>query len=183
MVIEHSFVTTMDGPQAMRAAEAFLGERGFATAHAPAFPVGDATAESLEMRRGKNNPSRAKSVSELPQAIRVDFDRGRVTVAASITPSHAWGASKWQWTSVGAIKERPERMALHQGLLLGIVNGLEQLLVNREPPDRAAMAWHGVETHIAAAARKRKRRNLITLAIFITVVTALMVLLIVAANS
>jgi hypothetical protein len=182
VVIEHTFVTTMDSPQAIRAAMSFLGERGFTSAQNPAFPVAPTPSQmdTLHMRRGRANPNRAKSVAELPQTLRLDFDRGRVTVAASITPSHAWGGSRW--TSVGAAGERADRMVMHQKLLTSIVIGLELLLAQREHPVTASREWQLAEAHIVDEARRRRRRNAITLIVFVAVVTLLVALLILSAS-
>src|SRR5688572_28685465 len=85
MLVEHSFVTTMDREPAFRAVELSLSSIGFQRIEAPP--------QTLELRRGRDKPH-ANGVGTLPQAVRVDFDRGRVVVAASIqehrkpTPRH-----------------------------------------------------------------------------------------------
>src|SRR3954452_20642571 len=83
MVIEHQFVTTMEGSDAMRAASEFLTARGFAVKGQNDFAVGGGWT-TLEVIRGKSNAARAKSIAELPQRLRLDYDRGRVTVAATL---------------------------------------------------------------------------------------------------
>ena len=68
MVIEHTFVTTMEAPQAMTAAAQFLAQRGFVDAAGHGFAVdNEADWNSLEMRRGKKSAVRAKSIAQLPQ--------------------------------------------------------------------------------------------------------------------
>ena len=91
MVVEHTFITTIEGHDALRMAWELLVSRGFA----PLPPLEAAqlphSPNAVELRRGRENPDRAKSVVELPQFVRVEWDRGRVTVAAAITPRTAWG--------------------------------------------------------------------------------------------
>ena len=174
MVIEHTFVTTLDAPEALQAASSFLQERGFSTA-APTAP------SSLEMRRGKTNPARARSVAELPQSIRLDFDRGRIGVAVSITPSAAWGGRSWLNSEVeisATDQKLLKRMKLHTDMLMAIAGGLEQVLVHRAPADVAARHWAEAEEHIAVAARRHKRRNIVVatcLSLFVAAIIGLIV--------
>src|SRR3712207_6576985 len=82
MVVEHVFVTTLEAPDALTRASEFLAAGGFVVQEQKAFPLGGWNA--VEVTRGKSNAARAKSVEELPQRVRVEWDRGRVTVAAYI---------------------------------------------------------------------------------------------------
>ena len=177
MVVEHSFVTTMDETQALDAAAAFLQERGFARAVLP-------NARGLELQRGKKNSARAKSVSELPQVVRVDFDRGRVSVGISVTPSARWGGQSFTNSQVEVTQkdvQNPKRMKLHHDMALGIATGLEQLLVNGLAADQAARDWNEAEERIAAAARRFKRMQLIgTIIIFAVIVVIFGIIIYVA---
>lgn len=151
MVIEHTFITTMDAPEAMRAATEMLRSRGFESAAGAAFPVGSVEWDSLEMRRGKSNPARAKNVAELPQGVRLHWDRGRVSVAISITASAEWGLGGHATVA----SERPAKMRLHQELLTAIAVSLEQRLAQRQEPATAMAEWERVEAMIRDAARRR----------------------------
>lgn len=179
MVIEHTFVTTLDAPDALQTASAFLRERGFSPAENDS-----GTGARLEMSRGKTNPARARSVAELPQSIRLDFDRGRIALAAAVTPSPVWGGRSFagndveiRATDTNALK----RMKLHTDMLMGILGGLEKLLVHRAPAEIASQQWAEAEERIAAAARRHKRRNRIALTI-VTLLLGLITWLIVTSS-
>lgn len=177
MVVEHSFVTTLDGPQALQAASAFLAQRGFVPANTGAFPMTDPAWSTIKMTRGKTTRT-ARSVSQLPQSIRVDFDRGRVTLAIAITPSAAWGAGSFY----SEPKPTHKRLRLHRELLTAIASSLESLLVHRQPEPQAAAFWDAAEVEIARAARRRKIRNAIILTAVILLVAVGIVIPILAAE-
>ena len=162
MVIEHEFVTTLDRNAALSSAARFLSEGGFSS-DGNAFAVGQTEWESLEVKRGKKSAARAKNISELPQRIIVNYDRGRVTVAASITASHAWGGSSSFSIGIGsdAPAESQKKMVLHQQLLIAIANGLECALTPGHDDLIAHSHWRAAEQAITQAARKRKRTALI----------------------
>ncbi|MBC8105046.1 MAG: hypothetical protein H7Z14_00525 [Anaerolineae bacterium] len=187
MVIEHTFVTTLDAPQAMHAASEMLGRRGFVSETGSGFTVGQAQWDRLDMRRGKK-AARAKSVSELPQRVHVGWDRGRVTVAMAIEPSAVWGGSAWNLqlgfgVSSGTNDGSPKKMRLHTDLLMSIARSLEQLLANRQPPEVAMQEWDQAEAAIAVAARKRRIRMWIVAGVIITVFAALIAFIAVAVNA
>jgi hypothetical protein len=177
MVVEHSFVTTLDAPQALQAASAFLAQRGFVSANTSAFPMTDPTWTSLKMTRGKTT-RRARSISELPQSLRLDFDRGRVTLALSITPSAAWGAGSFY----SEPKPTSKRLRLHRELLAAIATALESLLAHRAPAPQAAAPWDTVEAEVARVARRRKVRNGVVLASIVLLVLLLIVFPLLAAQ-
>ena len=162
MVIEHSFVTTLDSAEALESSFRFLESRGFSPNNGDNLRS-QVTANRLELKRGKENPARARNVSELPQSIRLDFDRGRISLAISITPSSAWGGRSFTNSDVGVqIKdvENPSRLKLHHDLLVGIAYGLERLVGERLPPEEAARDWTYAEEKIVDAARRRKRKTI-----------------------
>jgi hypothetical protein len=174
MVIEHTFVTTLEAPEALQTAFAFLQERGFS-------PAGNDSGALLEMSRGKANPARARSVAELPQSIRLDFDRGRIALAAAVTPSPVWGGRSFAGSDVeirATDSKAMQRMKLHTDMLMGILGWLEKLLVHRAPAEIASQQWAEAEERIAAAARRHKRRNRIALAILVLVVGSIIGLIV-----
>lgn len=177
MVVEHSFVTTLEGPEALRAASAFLGGRGFVSAGTGAFPMTDPAWTSLKMTRGRTT-RRARSVAELPQSLRLDFDRGRVTVALSITPSAAWGAGSFY----SEPKPGHRRLRLHRELLTAVASSLESLLARGEPEVQAGVAWDAVEAEIGRVARRRKVRNGVILGAIVLLVLVAIVFPILAAE-
>jgi hypothetical protein len=156
MVVEHDFVTTMEAPEALQEARVFLQWRGFVSESGPAHD----DEHVLQLVRGETRASAAKSVAALPQRARIEYDRGRVTVALSIAPSSTWGGG-----GVFAAQGKLHKMHLHRDLLMAIASGLEDLLARGTPAEQSAAAWDNVEQRIAAAAAKHKRRSTITLAI------------------
>lgn len=201
MVIEHSFVTTLEAPQALALAAEFLAGRGFVNAEGSAFAVqpvavapgqpmpvvplssGPATPaggwNSLEMKRGVKNPARAKSVAELPQVIRLEFDRGRINVAASIP---AWARSFWTAGS-RELKATHPKVKGNVDLMMAIIWGLEQVVVHQHPPHVAASNWLQVESHLIAEGQKKRRRSTVWLVLAIIFVVVAVTLVIVAAMS
>lgn len=184
MVVEHSFVTTLPQDQAMSAAANFLSDRGFISTKQSAFSMAPQTSawETIEMRRGVASARRAKSVSELPHTIRIDFDRGRMTLAMSIVANHAWGGIGFLLSTPAGEPGNPKRMKLHQQLLTSIALGLERLLAGGLPPQQAAEDWDAAEAAIAVARRKRRRRNIILLCVFFLFIAAIIALPILASS-
>ncbi|MHC4983493.1 MAG: hypothetical protein ACYTF6_10075 [Planctomycetota bacterium] len=91
------------------------------------FRLGPGSPSSLEAARGKKNPNTRK-VNRLPQAVKLQYDRGRVTIAASIMPY------------------RNKDMPVYADLMTALARGLEQLLANGVPPAQAAAEWTRVES-------------------------------------
>src|SRR5215218_6307209 len=109
------------------------------------------------MRRGRANPARAKSIVELPQFVRVEWDRGRVTVAASITPRTSMGRQQTPgaWTTKPMSARQPDQ----EGLLLAVVNSLEMLLAHRRPPAECVAGLDQVQHDLVQKARRARRRG------------------------
>ena len=134
MLVEHVFVTTKEAPEALSAALGFLQRLGFA--------VQSRTQTGLEVQRGLGKPARAKRISDLPQRARLEFDRGRVTLAASV-------------------REHRKAERLHAEMLTALAEGLELLLAQGRPEEEACLRWDQVDAEIVArAARQRRRRRI-----------------------
>jgi hypothetical protein len=149
VVLEHTFITTSDAPRVIEDASLFLQDLGFVVE-----VMSEAT---LKARRGCEKPSKAKKVSELPQVVRIDFDRGRVSLAASIQELRKVGD-------------------LHRMLLQVIARSLESLLARGMTPDEARVQWDAVDQQIeedAAAVRRRSRILLFVLLLCILIPVAL----------
>jgi uncharacterized membrane protein YidH (DUF202 family) len=177
VVIEHSFITTLGPDETMDRARAFLESRGFVADTRAGFALGPTQRDRLEMRRGKAKLRQAKSVSQLPQAAQIHWDRGRVDVGLSIEPSAVWGGNTFMQMNIGltsnsAVVGNPKKMQMHTDLLMAIANGLEAVIVEGQPTDMAAAAWDNVERTIAEAARRRRRRNMITVIVLVLIIVA-----------
>jgi hypothetical protein len=104
MLAEHTFVTTLTDAEALDRGQRFL--------EALDFEIESRLVQQLTARRGKSRAHRGR-IDQLPQRVKLDFDRGRVVLAASI---EIHGKSK----------------QLHQDLLLAIARALEANLVRGE---------------------------------------------------
>ena len=175
MVVEHVFVTTLEAPDALRMASEFLTGGGFAVQGQNAFQLGGWN--NVELTRGKVNAARAKTIQDLPQRVRIEWDRGRVTVAAYI---QAFGHGTW---SVGSGVELPAnspKVRLHAQLLTAIAHGLELLLAYHRPPEEAYRAWQQVAALIDEDARRRKRNSRLLIIVLVLLFAGLIGLAIVA---
>lgn len=180
MVIEHTFVTTLDAEQTMRTAMQFLALRGFTRPDQAAFPV-DQQWTTLEMRRGKKSAARARSIAQLPQTAHVQWDRGRVTVVLSIEPSYKWGGSGAQLGMyIGAATDNPRKMKVHMRMLNAIALGLEQVLTQNAVLDAAAQQWAAADQEAERLASRRFWRIVI---ILVAVLGLLALVIVLAAMS
>ena len=179
MVVEHVFITTLDAPDALRAASHFLAQRGFVAQAQGAFAIGGGDAWNvLEMSRGKKNPRKAKSVVEYPQTIRLEWDRGRVTVAASSTSYRESRSDYYGGRTKGKVA------AWQQQVLVGLVTQLQELLERGGDPTQLVATLANQENELHEVDRRRQRRNLwITLIVVVLFIGALVALVAVAVNS
>ena len=141
MVVEHTFVTTMGQEDALRSAAEFLHGAGFYAPPEGAFALGPAGWQRLRMRRGMEKLTQAKRASDLPQEVRLEYDRGRVNLALSVmVPPQArkWGLSGIVWADdLGpSNKESP----LLGAMLITLARSLELLLVYGQG-ERAMNEW------------------------------------------
>ena len=109
------------------------------------------------MRRGVAKASKAKKISDLPQEIRLEFDRGRVNLAASLEEFRKSGE-------------------LHRDLLLALALMLERAVGNGMALEQAGCDWEDVHTRIEASARKANRRKVIIATILILFIVGLITL-------
>ena len=143
MLVEHTFVTTKEAPEALSAARDLLVMGGFwVTAETENF---------LEVKRGREKVSQAKGLLQLPQQVRVEFDRGRVSVAVLI--QHDVKAS-----------------SKCRELLLAIAEGLEKLLARGLPVEEVRRPLHELEAEIAADFSRRRKRTLIFAIVVLVIV-------------
>ena len=168
MVVEHVFVTTYEPTDAMRIASYFLSRRGFEPVTQAAFQLGQPGWTVLEMRRGRSSPTRAKSAVEVPQQMRLEYDRGRVTVAAS-------GLSAKE-----AVNRAPKGKDGDElrAMLLALAQNMQYLLADRVDPEALYVQWSNHEDAIRDAGLRRRRTRLTVLWTLLGVLIALIVLII-----
>ena len=162
MVIEHNFVTTLPPSQALTRAWEYLAPRGFERIDSQRFDIAATRWTTLEMRRGSKSAGR--NVVKLPQTVRLEWDRGRITVAAAIEPFSAWGGSIFSGTN-GISKAK--RTKLHTDLLNAIALGLQQLLDCTGPMQNDYSRWDLAEKNIADAAHRRNIRSLVVIVVLV----------------
>ena len=174
MVVEHTFITTLEGHDALRMSWELLVSRGFVPLPPPEAALRPQSPNAVELRRGRENPDRARSVVELPQFVRVEWDRGRVTVAASIIPRTAWGRQY----SPGAIvsKSMNAREPDQENLLLALVASLEMLLAHRRTPAECVVGLDQIQDHLTRLGRRKRTRNWLILLGVVVAIVAVVVL-------
>ena len=140
--------------------------------------MGPATWNALEMTRGRKKAARAKSVVDFPQQLRIEWDRGRVTVAVSALSPQESQVTGWSTKPKGKVA------ALQEQMLAGLVNHLQQLLEARVDSEQVLAAWAGYEKRLHDADRSRRRRNLwISLTILFLLFGAVVLIIFLAARS
>jgi len=140
MIIEHTFVTTFEGDAALDVAARLLASFY--------FEITARDESILQARRGASNAGRAKNACELPQRVRIEFDRGRITLAASIEPGR---------------KPKPE----HAALMKLLATTMEAYLCRPAEQDAARAAWWQLEQKIVSDARRRRLILKIVLALLL----------------
>jgi hypothetical protein len=151
MVVEHTFVTTMAAAETMSTAAHFLQEFGFVAEGQQAFAMEGGVWDSLEVRRGVPKRGNRPRIREWPQQVRLEWDRGRVEVAASAMPPPR-GTLDSRGDSI-----RKKEMPLVQDMLTGVARALELLLVARQP-DRARAELAAVDQRLSEISQRDRRR-------------------------
>ncbi len=153
MVVEHEFVTAFEEVDAFDAVEAAL-RTGY-------FAVAERHPGRLVMRRGMKKPH-ARNVADLPQTVRLDFDRGRIEIAAAVV-------------TVG------EGQRVHERVGLQLVETVESLLLGDVDMDEAAGQIQRMDlalTHSAVntgRGKPTKRTNPWVLAALVLLIVAMVV--------
>jgi hypothetical protein len=185
MVIEHTFITTLEAEAAMSAASAFLAARGFRvepqTAFIPVTAGGPSHTRAMELTRGVANPVRAKGVGDLPQRVRLEWDRGRVSVAASITPKNDKQVRHTPYLQGPESADLVKLPAVNvmACILLTVTRVLESLLAAQDGA-AAAATWalldDGLARRVAARklqARRSRNRIFVLLGILVALIVGL----------
>ena len=177
MIVEHTFITTLEGDDAIKRISDFLFQRGFTVVPKSAFGL-DAQTRTITLTRGRAKAAKAKSIDELPQEVRVEWDRGRVIVAASIEPHERSSFSM----SSAHIKPDSPKLYVHRELLMVIATSLETLLSNQDLQMlEPRWKWMGELIEQDRLKRRRRRRIGWTLLILLLlspiIITFLVILL------
>ena len=181
MVVEHTFITTLEATDVLRRVAVFLGQRGFRFNVLPEAMVEGGQAASLHAVAGKASTAvgpawgrlwgrPAASINDSFREVRLEFDRGRVNVAVSGEP---WGRGR------RAIGE-----GRCQGLLVGIANAMDILIASGDE-NAAAMEWDSVERPLVALSQadgRRRRRTTIIVITFCAICVVLMIFAIVSSS-
>jgi hypothetical protein len=176
VVIEHTFITTLEATDALSRASTLLQEGGFEVAGNSAFQLGANAWTELEAKRGKKNPARARDATQAPQLVRLEWDRGRVNLAASVTPNPTHvGSLRWGTVAVTASPtgRQAKRMKPYVDLMTSVARSVELLLSSQLPPDEARREWVQVEQGIIAAGRRKRRRHILIACIFVLMMAGL----------
>ncbi len=170
MVVEHSFITTMESREALTTASAMLQSLGFQVKNSNAFQMGEWN--DLEVSRGKPNSGRAKDITQCLHRIRLEFDRGRVNLAASIQPMTRGNRTfriggVFSGAGANSVADLPaKKQRAYSDLLLIIAHSLEALLTQRSQPQEASQRWIAYEQEVRETARSaRKRSTIIALSV------------------
>jgi hypothetical protein len=153
MIVEHTFVSTLEVAACEQRTRDLLQACGFREEAA--------TSGGLEFRRGAKSPNKARRPDDVPQSVRVEFDRGRVVFAASLTPLR---------------RPLPEQ----KDVLLLIANTLESFLTQNLELAEVLRPWIALSDRIANQQRRRKRIQHTFVAALLLLLVALVVLLVYA---
>jgi hypothetical protein len=133
MLVEHTFITTRPASDALDAAGALLAGLQFFVEN-PHEPTANA---SRQWRRGKLLARRATYLADLPQRVRIDFDRGRVSVA-------------------GFVELRHQRQHAARDVMVAITVALEQLLAQQKPVETASAQALALQARVSRIDRTRR---------------------------
>ncbi|MEX2213085.1 MAG: hypothetical protein WD768_03090 [Phycisphaeraceae bacterium] len=162
MLVEHTFVTTLEWKEVIQQLVDPMEQMGFRWEVQCAVCGYDVRGSLREGRTlcsecgkpaplvftyGKKSPGKAKGISDCPQRIQIDFDRGRIMIGAALTP-------------------RGKAKGPHGHLMTDLVRGLEHFLIGGIPFDEAFRKWKH-NSVIFDEEAKRKRRQGCTIAIVI----------------
>lgn len=151
MHVEHRFVTTAPAAETFTTIARTLNSLGFRIDHEDG--------SGLKASKGLNKAAKAKSVSELPQSVKVNFDRGRVELAVGAELKGKTGG------------HLPE----HQALLVAQI--IEADLTSESEAARLRSAWQDLEIqiweHRDRQARKRTMAWLGVIGLIVFVIVAI----------
>jgi hypothetical protein len=147
MLVEHTFVTTLDEAATVQRAQEVLTGLGFASSSSdgqagPAY------------QRGLKNPARARRVDHLPQRAVLTFDRGRVCFAASTEEARR-------------LRKDDE---LQKRMLLSLARLLERCVGGLEDLELVRADWDDLHARIGEHHRRRSSWNRVITVILLGVI-------------
>ncbi len=149
MLVEHSFVTTLESGEALDRIQEVIVELD--------FRIERRTDSHLTARRGLKSPARARSLRDLPQGLQADFDRGRIDMAISV-------------------EVRRKALDLYRDMLLGVAKALEARVTGGLTAEKAVEALRGLHRRLDREAFRRQiRRRIVVLAVALAVAGAMVV--------
>ena len=110
---------------------------------------------SLHLRRPAGKFGRGMTMVTLPQTLRLDFDRHRLTLA--ITGAEDSNVARRGLFGSGGLTAAERQSQVN--LLFVIARSLESLLAEKAAPDEAAAAWRQTESQMIGAAEATARRG------------------------
>jgi len=110
---------------------------------------------SLHLRRPAGKFGRGMTMVTLPQTLRLDFDRHRLTLA--ITGAEDANVARRGLFGSGGLTAAERQNQVN--LLFVIARSLESLLAEKAAPDEAAAAWRQTESQMIGAAEATARRG------------------------
>jgi hypothetical protein len=162
MLVEHVFVTTLEGPDALEATKDLLAEYGFELQNELIQDRNGNPVHSLTMARGKKNPDRCRSVLDLPHQFQLEWDRGRVAVAAAITQP-SWQTSRMAGRPLLVAKNN-ELQVHQQAILAHLARMVEARLSTRDPAADHRSEYEKLIRDIERDDAKHKKRIWIAVA-------------------
>jgi hypothetical protein len=169
VVVEHVFVSVLPVEEVLLRADEMLSSLGFIGPLDPAHfdatqPAAQRPASTTTVRdwkRGCDKLKKAKSISDLPQRARLEFDRGRVALALSVeTP--------------------PRSDKLHAEMLLSIARSLELRLSKDASVTDSLAPADAVQAEIDRKTRRARIARIIVLSILVLFILGVVALVIVA---
>lgn len=190
LVVEHSFVTTLEFAQVYEMISSLMRRMGFAMttecthcgydlrgtisnegARCPECGSSQAMhtrsetmASVIVATRGKEKAGTARKTEDLPQRVRVEFDRGRVNIAASLTP-------------------KAKVLPHHRTMMLAIVNAIEAVVGRNEDAKPYVEDWSNLRSEGDAYDRKQRQKRATGCALLVVLFVAIIGLLIALAAS
>jgi len=180
MVIEHTFITTLEPKKVFEQIHSLLHSTGFliGTGSLDQLNTGKA---SMEMTRGLGRNADPKRCY---QRVQVEFDRGRVTVAASIMPAQR-GSFGLVASSYNAIEPKPTSVwgKPYADLMIALAQALENLLAKGQSPAEATQNWLQLEDQLSGRAENIRHKRRIAAVVMAGVIGFVLFLVIAAAST